>query len=55
MIYCSSCDKIFSQKFLTKHNKSKTHLYFHNNFVIKTYIISEMYYGKILKILFEII
>ena len=34
MIYCSSCDKIISQKFLTKHNKSKTHLYFHNNFVI---------------------
>ena len=39
MIYCHSCDKTISQKFLKRHNKSKTHLYFYNNFVInKSYI-----------------
>ena len=30
MPYCHSCDKIISKKFLIKHNKSKTHLYFYN-------------------------
>ena len=53
MAYCHSCDKTISQKFIKKHSKSKTHLYFYNNFVIN--IILEMYYGEILKILFEII
>ena len=42
MTYCSSCDKIISQKFLKKHNKSKTHLYFHNNFVINKYYIGDV-------------
>ena len=37
--YCHSCDKYISQKFMKKHNKSKTHLYFHNNFVINKYHI----------------
>ena len=39
MTYCHSCDKIISQKFIKKHNKSKTHLYFYNNFVINKYYI----------------
>ena len=37
MIYCQSCDKNISYKFIKKHNKSKTHLYFYNNFVINKY------------------
>ena len=37
MTYCHSCDKTISQKFLKKNNKSKTHLYFYNNFVINKY------------------
>ena len=42
MIYCDSCDKIVSQKFIKKHNKSKTHLYFYNNFIINKYYIGDV-------------
>ena len=42
MTYCQSCDKNFFQKFLKKHNKSKTHLYFYNNFVINKYYIGNV-------------
>ena len=42
MIYCDSCDKNISQKFIKKHNKSKTHLYFYNNFVINKYYIGDV-------------
>ena len=39
MIYCDCCDKNISKKLIKKHNKSKTHLYFYNNFIInKCYI-----------------
>ena len=41
--YCQHCDKNISQKFIKKHNKSKTRLYFYNKFVINKYHI-----GKIL-------
>ena len=41
-MYCSSCDKIIFKKFFKKHNKSKTHLYFHNNFVINKYYIGDL-------------
>ena len=44
MIYCHSCDKNISQKFMKKHNKSKTHLYFHNNFVINKYHIGDVFF-----------
>ena len=40
--YCSSCDKSISQKFIKKHNKPKTHLYFYNNFVINKYYIGDV-------------
>ena len=42
MIHCRSCDKEISQKFIKKHNKSKSHLYFLNNFVIKKYHIGDV-------------
>ena len=42
MIYCHSCDKSISQKFMKKHNKSKSHLYFHNNIVINKYHIGDV-------------
>ena len=42
MIYCQSCDKNISQKFMKKHDKSKTHLYFNNNFVINKYHIGNV-------------
>ena len=42
--YCHSCDKIISQKFLKRHNKSKSHLYFHNNFVINKYHIGDIFF-----------
>ena len=42
MIYCHCFDKNISQKFLKKHNKSKTHLYFYNNFVINKYYIGDV-------------
>ena len=44
MTYCHSCDKYISQKFIKKHNKSKTHLYFHNNFVINKYYIGDVFF-----------
>ena len=45
MTYCHSCDKFHSQKFIKKkHNKSKTHLYFHNNFVINKYHIGDVFF-----------
>ena len=37
MTFCHSCDKIISQSFIKKHNKSKSHLYFYNNFLINKY------------------
>ena len=42
MTYCHSCDKTISQNFIKKHNKSKTHLYFYNNFVINKYYIGDV-------------
>ena len=42
MTYSHSCDKIINHKFLKKHNKSKTHLYFYNNFVINKYYIGDV-------------
>ena len=42
MVYCHSCDKNISQKFIKRHNKSKSHLYFHNNFVINKYYIGDV-------------
>ena len=42
MTYCHSCDKFISQKFIKKHNKSKTHLYFYNNIVINKYVIGDV-------------
>ena len=41
-MYCQHCDKHISQKFIKKHNKSKTHLYFYNNFVINKYLIGNL-------------
>ena len=40
MIYCLSCDKDISKNFIRRHNKSKTHLYFQNNYVIKKILYS---------------
>ena len=54
MTYCHCCDKNISNKFIQKHNKSKTHLYFYNNIVINIYYIGDVY-GKILKMLYETI
>ena len=42
MTYCPSCDKNISQKFIKRHNKSKSHLYFHNNFVINKHYINNI-------------
>ena len=42
MTYCSSCDKKIIQKFIKKHNKSKSHLYFHNNFVTNKHYINNI-------------
>ena len=44
MTYCQSCDKNNSQKFIKKHNKSKTHLYFYNNFVKNKYYIGNVFW-----------
>ena len=46
MIYCRSCDKMISQKFMKKHNKSKSHIYFHNNFVINKYYIGDVLFNN---------
>ena len=42
MIYCQSCDKNIFKKLIKKHNKSKTHLYLYNNFVINKYYIGDI-------------
>ena len=42
MTYCYSCDKKISKNFIKKHNKSKTHIYFHNNIVINKYHIGDV-------------
>ena len=42
MIYCDCCHKYISKKFIKKHNKSKTHSYFCNNFVINKYNIGSV-------------
>ena len=42
MTYCHSCYKNISKKFLKKHSKSKTHLYFYNNFVINKYYVGDV-------------
>ena len=42
MTYCHSCDKNISKKFIKRHNKSKTHIYFQNNYVIKKYYIDNV-------------
>ena len=42
MVYCNCCQKNISKNFLTKHNKSKTHLYFYNNFVLNKYYIGDV-------------
>ena len=44
MIYCSICDKNISHKFIKRHNKSKTHLYFYNNYVINKFYIGDVLY-----------
>ena len=48
MVYCHSCDKNISKNFIRRHNKSKTHLYFHNN-----YVINKLYIGDVLYKNFE--
>ena len=55
MIYCGCCDRNISQKFLTKHNKSKTHLYFYNNFVINKYYIGDLLWKDFEKIIRDFI
>ena len=42
MVYCHCCDKNISQKFINRHHKSKTHLYFYNNIVINKYFIGDV-------------
>ena len=42
MSYCHCCDKNISQKFIRKHNKSKTDLYFYNNFVTNKHHIGDV-------------
>ena len=42
MTYCHKCDKSISDKFIKRHNKSKTHLYFYHNFMIHKYYIGDV-------------
>ena len=44
MVYCHSCDKNISKKFIKRHNKSKTHIYFYNNYVINKFYIGDVLY-----------
>ena len=37
---------MISQKFMKKHNKSKSHIYFHNNFVINKYYIGDILFNN---------
>ena len=53
--YCRSCDKNISQKSIKRHNKSKTHLYFHNNFVINKYHIGDVLWENLGYIIHEYI
>ena len=55
MIYCHSCDKNISRKFIKKHNKSKTHLYFYNNFVINKYYIGDVLWKDFENIIYDYI
>ena len=55
MTYCDCCDKNISQKFIKKHNKSKTHLYFYNNFVINKYYIGDVLWRDFGSIIHEYI
>ena len=51
MTYCHSCDKNIAQNFIIKHNKSKTHLYFYNNFVINKYYLGDVLWSDFEKII----
>ena len=42
MVYCHSCDKNISQKNIKRHNRSKSNLYFYNNFVINKYYTGDI-------------
>ena len=42
MTYCHKCDKKISEKFIKRHNKSKTHLYLYLNFVIHKHYIGDV-------------
>ena len=42
MTYCHSCDKNISNNFIRRHNKSKSHLYFQNNYVINKFYIGDV-------------
>ena len=55
MTYCHSCDKNISQKSIKRHNKSKTHLYFHNIFVINKYYIGDVLWENLGYIIHEYI
>ena len=42
MTYCQICDKNISYKFIKRHNKSKSHIYFQNNFIINKFYIGDV-------------
>ena len=46
MIYCPSCDIIILHKSINKHNKTKSHIYFRNNYVIKKYYIGDVFWNN---------
>ena len=50
MSYCHCCDKNISQKFIRKHNKSKTDLYIYNNFVTNKHHIGDVLWKDFQKI-----
>ena len=55
MTYCHCCDKNISQKCIKKHNKSKTHLYFYDNFVINKFYIGNVLWKDFGNIIHEYI
>ena len=55
MTYCHICDKNISQKFIRNYNKSKTHLYFYNNFIINRYYIGNVLWENFENILHNFI
>ena len=55
MIYCHSCDKYISKNFIRKHNKSKTHIYFYNNYVINKFYIGNVLFKNLENIIKEYI